>query len=130
MARNIVLESFEQVGLWPWNPDRVRELCQIHCPPPSPLNLRTENGNWEQLMNEIRVEREAERDDIIALGELMIAESYEDDPRYAFRVSTKHISLDSDVEWRQYVHDKLKERGQMQPHKKRQRRMKSTRKPL
>jgi len=113
LACNIVLDSFEQVGLWPWNPDLIRELCQKHCPPPSPVNLTDENDEneiWEKLWYEIRAEREAEQDDIIRLGELMEAEPYKEEPRYAFRASTRPLGPDFAVEWRQFVHDKLTER--------------------
>ena len=59
----------------------------------------------------------------------MAADLCQEQPRQKFCQEIQPTSPVSDEQWRQYFHDKFKERMQMQPRKKRQRRMKTTLKP-
>jgi len=81
----IVLKSFADVGLRPWNPSRVRELCQLHCPPPSQLNSTARQRKLEMILSKMRTEQEAERERMIRLGKLMTSESSENAPSYHLR---------------------------------------------
>ena len=80
-----VIKSFADVGLSPWNPDRVRDLCQVHCPPPSQLKATTRLRKLERILSKMRTEQEAERRELIQIGKLVVAESNEIVPRYHLR---------------------------------------------
>ena len=98
LTLNIVLKSFEQVSLWPWNPALIRQLCQLHCPLPYPLKSTIKEEKLDQTMSDIHAEREAERCDIKALGELMTEDSCPEDPRYIFRERVRPGSTSSEEE--------------------------------
>ena len=85
LTSGIVLKSFADVGLSPWNPDRVRELCQVHCPPPYQLKTTTRLRKLERILGRMRTEQEAERRELIQIGKLVVAESNENVPRYHLR---------------------------------------------
>ncbi len=126
LASNIVLESFKQVGLWPWNPALIRQLCQVHCPPPSHLNSTIEEEKLDQMMSDIRAERDTERREIIALGELMSVDSFPEEPKYAFREAIQPRSPTSDKEWRQLTREWLTKRREMQRRMRHHRKTKSS----
>jgi len=68
---SVIIKSFAGVGLWPWNPELIRKLCQIHCPPPSELNATPVLAELESIMSKMSAEQEAKRDEIIAYGKRM-----------------------------------------------------------
>lgn len=82
---SIIIKSFAEVGLWPWNPDLIRKLCQTHCPPPSQLNTSRIERKLEGIMEDIEAEQEAERDRIIAYGKEETPASSEKCSRYSLR---------------------------------------------
>jgi len=82
---HILQKSFAEVGLWPWNPDRIRELCQKHCPAPYELNETPALRKLEKILSDIIAEQEAERDRIMSIGRLVRSDSVENSPRYDLR---------------------------------------------
>ena len=80
-----ISSTFEEVGLWPWNPDRIRELCQIHCPPPSQLSSTERVRELELIMKNIYEEQEAERKKMIADGKRLREGLSLDGKRYQLR---------------------------------------------
>ena len=93
MAPEVTLKSFADVGLWPWNPDRIRELCQKHCPPPSQPSGGMIERQLERITKKITAEQIAERNRIIALGELMTMDTSGKEPRYHLREKKKLCAL-------------------------------------
>lgn len=85
LAPEIVLKSFADVGLYPWNPVTVRELCRKHCPPPSLLNTTPQLRKLERIMNSLSAEQEAEQNRLMELGKHMIPDSTEKEPLYHLR---------------------------------------------
>ncbi len=66
-APDIVRDAFVKVGLWPWNPNLIRQLCLIHCPSLSQLNGTSVLRKLESIMKGLEAQQEAERDEIIAI---------------------------------------------------------------
>ena len=127
LVPHILLKSFADVGLWPWNPDLIRELCQAHCPPPSQLTSSPRKRKLERIMKQICVKQKAKRDKYMSLGRRFIAGSSENDEGYHLRPrKTKSPQLSEDVS-RKYFSKKDSKSTQLQPPKKRSRRMQSNR---
>ena len=69
-APHIIRKSYADVGLFPWNPTKIRKLCLDHCPPPSLLTGSRVGRKLESILKKLGVEQEAERDQIISIGKL------------------------------------------------------------
>ena len=80
-----ISNSFRQVRLWPCNPDKIRNLCQIHCPPLSQLNSTKRLRELEFIMKNIYEEQEAERKKMIADGKRLREGLSLDGKRYQLR---------------------------------------------
>ena len=92
-----VLKSFEEVGLWPWDPQKIIFLCRNHYPPPSQLKTTPRLRSLERIMDQIAAEQAAKRDKYVSEGKRFIARSSEDDGRYNLRPrKTKSPQLSED----------------------------------
>jgi len=67
-APHIVRKSFADVGLFPWEPAKIRKLCLEHCPPPPQLSGSRVGRKLESILKKLSVQQEAERDEIISIG--------------------------------------------------------------
>jgi len=85
LASGNVLDSYADVGVSPWNPDLIRHLCLVHCPPPSQLKSTARLRKLEKILRDMRAEQEAERDRLIQIGKLMTTKSSVIVPRYQLR---------------------------------------------
>ena len=85
VAPHIVLKSFADFGLLPWNPERIRELVQTHCPPPSKLSSNRVLRKLERIMDEITAEQEIEQNRIISIGRCIMSGSSEMGEGYQLR---------------------------------------------
>ena len=120
---------FSEVGLWPWNPDLIRELCQIHCPPPSQLNSTPTLKELERIMYEMIAEREIERDKIIALGRSMRLGLSNETGRYHLRVKKSAVPQVRKVVLRSSIRVKKPTSSELEPPKKVRRRMETVPEP-
>ena len=81
-TQSTICKSFADVGLSPWNPDLIRELCLTHCPPPSELNETESLRELEKIMSDISSEQRALEDRIIAYGKRVSDGSSQNCGRY------------------------------------------------
>ena len=85
LAPSALVKSFEEVGLWPWNPQRIRDLCQKHCPPPSQLSSSRVERKLERIMMEMTAEHDTKRNAITEYGKRVRDGSSENSGRYQLR---------------------------------------------
>ena len=77
---HIVRKSFADVGLWPWNPEKIWEICQQHCPV-DPLSQEDETARV--LANAINIHNHKQEEwlekNLSSLEEVSVteAENYE-----------------------------------------------------
>ena len=84
-AQRITVNSFSDVGLCPWCPERIGELCQEHCPLPSKLNRSCVLRKFERIMKTLSAEQETEQNRITSIGKSEREESSENSGRYQLR---------------------------------------------
>ena len=125
-APHILRESFNEVGLWPWNPTQIRKLCQEHCPPPSKLNGSHVLRKLESIMKDLCVEQEAERDTILAVGKQEREGSNEEGIRYDLRERFTPGTKESEGQIRRSFSRRKKSSSKIQSPTKRRRTTKST----
>jgi len=129
LTRDKVLKSFADVGLSPWNPELIRELCRVHCPPPSILNTTPQLRKLERIMRDISAEQEAEQERLIELGKQMTPDSSRKEPLYYLRNGKVVRSQDSEGLSKCPASKRSINSTEMQPPEKRPRRTQSSRKP-
>jgi len=125
-APHIIRQSFADVGLWPWNPEKIRNLCREHCPPPSQLNGSHVLRKLERIMKNLSVEQETERDKITAIGRFERLGSTEEGTTYQLRERKTHGPTDNVGKPRRSVSGRKSMSSEIQPPAKRSRTMVST----
>ena len=121
-APHVLTASFAEVGLWPWNPEKIRNLCQEHCPAPSQLRGSRELRKFERIMKVLTAEQEAERDSIISIGRCERLSLSEESVLYQLHERKILGSDEADDESRSSVSGRKTTSRKMQPPSKRSRR--------
>jgi len=125
-APHIIIKSFEDVGLYPWCPEKIRDLCREHCPPPSQLNGSCVVKKLERIMKTLSAEQEAEQRRIISIGKSEMEGSSENSTRYQLRERKKKIHEQSEDKTRRSFSRRKTMGSKIQPPSKRSRTMKTT----
>ena len=62
---DIVRKSFSDVGLWPWNPEKILSICEKHSPAVSQPDMNEPKRDLVDVIKVRKEKQEARRDQIL-----------------------------------------------------------------